>query len=189
MSPKSSGQPEEKEMPGSISPEEATVWMKIVGMVAGGFVCFVSGIISATCIVLNKVNGFDKEIIALKNAHVVDQEKCILYRAQMVKELQSLDIFHQSLTTELSSARDQRVKQGTLLEHLSKAVVSGNGQVVRLHERIDDIHLILNADNPHSGRKSKRPQPPIEMQGLRNYIDETLGATTDEPQAQIVAAE
>jgi hypothetical protein len=183
-------------MHGSISPEEATGWMKIIGMVAGGFVCFVSGIISATCIVLNKVNGFDKEIISLrnehlvlKNSHVVDQEKCTLYRCQMEKELHNLDKFHQTWTIELASARDQRIKQGTLLEHLSKAVVSGNGQVVRLHERIDDIHIILNADNPHSGRKSKRPQPPIEMQGLRNYIDGTFNATTAEPSAQIVAAE
>jgi len=119
------------------TPEEATSWLKIVGIVVGGFFTFISGVVTATIVVVNKVNGFEKDINSLESSKETDRKLCALYREAVSKEIAGLTDFHK-----------------TSLVQLQASVSAGNAAIIRLHERIDEC--LVNHDGEVHSRRVKR---------------------------------
>lgn len=126
--------------------EEASVWLKIIGWIGGIFFSFVAGVVSATWVVANRVRDIEGKVELMNEGHKTRDAVCATYREGMkgtisksVKE--GMDGLRSTLGEEIILARDQRTTQAVQLEQLQAAVIAGNSNIVRLHERIDEVLL------------------------------------------------
>ena len=58
-------------MPGSSIPD-TSLWISITAKIVGGFLAFVSGVITATWVVANKLNGYEKRLETVEES----QDRC-----------------------------------------------------------------------------------------------------------------
>lgn len=58
-------------MPGS-SVSDTSLWFSISAKIVGGFLAFVSGVITATWVVANKLNGYEKRLETVEES----QDRC-----------------------------------------------------------------------------------------------------------------
>lgn len=134
-----------------ISSDDASWWTQLAGLIAGGFSCFVGGIVSATWLVARKVHGFEARLVALEVASDKDLPvTCATNKALILAEVQAdlqgvVDHFHQTWGVELAGAREQRRNQEEILKEVQSALI-------RLHERIDAILMTGTS----TGREEKR---------------------------------
>jgi len=129
-----------------VTHEDVSVWLKIGGYVGGVFLSFVAGIVSATWVVANRVRDVEGKISMIAEKDKTREAVCENYRTDMKATIQTavhdgIGKIQTAWGTELAGARDQRVQQALQLETLQAAVIEGNNQINRLHERIDEVLL------------------------------------------------
>lgn len=121
-----------------VTSDDASWYTQLAGLIAGGFACFVGGIVSATWWVASKVLGFESRMAKAETALGVDlPARCAttkdLLKAEMRESLhEAIDKLQNTWGLELAGAREQRTAQAEGISELKAAVI-------RLHERIDEL--------------------------------------------------
>jgi len=129
-----------------VTHEDVSVWLKVLGWVGGAFFSFVAGVVSATWVVANRVRDIEGKVEIITEGHKTREAVCETYRTDMkatinVAVQEGIGEIQTAWGTELAGARDQRIQQAMQLETLQAAVIEGNIQVNRLHDRIDEVLL------------------------------------------------
>lgn len=112
--------------------------VKILLVIGGAFGSFVLGIVSATWAVANKTKGFDQRIGALEALNSGQDAKCVRFKGQCRAEttliiMEAVSRLNDSWGPEIAGSRQQRIDQAATLNEIKE-------NIVRLHERIDNIH-------------------------------------------------
>ena len=121
-----------------VTSDDASWYTQVFGLVAGGFVCFVGGIVSATWVVASKVMGFEARMVNVEAALKGEiPARCSttkdLLKSEMRESLhEALEKLQNTWGVELAGAREQRTAHAEGINELKEAVI-------RLHERIDEL--------------------------------------------------